>query len=244
MAIFWPTPGFKGRTFELCVLNRWDLISASAVPCCGVDREGSMIVMKSLKDFTWIDFERRLTLKVCSSPRSASIASRIIVHAKAMEAHCEWACSGTTAVQSWNLIGWELVQIQQPYKVGTWSDENLSRYSSSTKLELDRIRTCSDIQLTAHVLLWLWNKVMVIDTGVKVSSLMEFSSCNTKFETSCVRTMSPRKANMFLFVSFCFSMNTHHLHGLSQFSPVKRVSTLSKVYRRLCPCTLVRLSCC
>ena len=24
MAIYWPTPGFKGRTFELCVLTRWD----------------------------------------------------------------------------------------------------------------------------------------------------------------------------------------------------------------------------
>ena len=24
MAIYWPTPGFKGRTFKLCVLNRWD----------------------------------------------------------------------------------------------------------------------------------------------------------------------------------------------------------------------------
>ena len=24
MAIYWPTPGYKGRTFKLCVLNRWD----------------------------------------------------------------------------------------------------------------------------------------------------------------------------------------------------------------------------
>ena len=24
MAISWPTPGFKGRTFKLCVINRWD----------------------------------------------------------------------------------------------------------------------------------------------------------------------------------------------------------------------------
>ena len=24
MAIYWPTPGFKGRIFQLCVLNRWD----------------------------------------------------------------------------------------------------------------------------------------------------------------------------------------------------------------------------
>ena len=27
MAIFLPTPGFKGRTFKLCVLNRWDFYS-------------------------------------------------------------------------------------------------------------------------------------------------------------------------------------------------------------------------
>ena len=24
LAIYWPTPGFKGRTFKLCVLTRWD----------------------------------------------------------------------------------------------------------------------------------------------------------------------------------------------------------------------------
>ena len=35
MAIYWPTPGLKGRTFKLCVLTRWDLISASAAPHCG-----------------------------------------------------------------------------------------------------------------------------------------------------------------------------------------------------------------
>ena len=25
VALYWPTPGFKGRTFKLCVLTRWDL---------------------------------------------------------------------------------------------------------------------------------------------------------------------------------------------------------------------------
>ena len=34
MAIFWPTPGLIGRTFELWVLNTWALISASAAPDC------------------------------------------------------------------------------------------------------------------------------------------------------------------------------------------------------------------
>ena len=24
MALYWPTPGFKGKTFKLCVLTRWD----------------------------------------------------------------------------------------------------------------------------------------------------------------------------------------------------------------------------
>ena len=27
MAIYWPTPGFKGRTFKLCVLTRWNFNS-------------------------------------------------------------------------------------------------------------------------------------------------------------------------------------------------------------------------
>ena len=33
MAIYWPTPGFKGRTFKLC--SHQTLISASAAPHCG-----------------------------------------------------------------------------------------------------------------------------------------------------------------------------------------------------------------
>ena len=35
MAIYWPTQGFKGRTFELCVLTRWDFnfcIRSSPLP--------------------------------------------------------------------------------------------------------------------------------------------------------------------------------------------------------------------
>ena len=43
MAIYWPTPGFKGRTFKLCVLNRWDLISVSPAPHC-----------KETKEWTWL----------------------------------------------------------------------------------------------------------------------------------------------------------------------------------------------
>ena len=35
MAVCRPTPGFKGRTFRLCVLTRWDFNSASAAPHCG-----------------------------------------------------------------------------------------------------------------------------------------------------------------------------------------------------------------
>ena len=45
VAVYWPTRGFKGRTFQLCVLIRWDfnfcvrsgtLISVSAAPHCRV----------------------------------------------------------------------------------------------------------------------------------------------------------------------------------------------------------------
>ena len=35
MAVYRPAFGLKGRTFELWVLNRWALISASAVPHYG-----------------------------------------------------------------------------------------------------------------------------------------------------------------------------------------------------------------
>ena len=39
MAIYGPTSGLKERTFELWVLNRWVLISASALPHCGESRQ-------------------------------------------------------------------------------------------------------------------------------------------------------------------------------------------------------------
>ena len=35
MAIYWPTSGFKVKTYKLCVLNTETLISASAAPHCG-----------------------------------------------------------------------------------------------------------------------------------------------------------------------------------------------------------------
>ena len=34
MATYLPIPGFKGRMCKLCVLTRWNLISASAAPHC------------------------------------------------------------------------------------------------------------------------------------------------------------------------------------------------------------------
>ena len=33
MAIYWPTPGFKGRTFKLYVLTRWDFNYKAAQSC-------------------------------------------------------------------------------------------------------------------------------------------------------------------------------------------------------------------
>ena len=49
MAIYWHIPGFKGRTFKLCVLIRWDLISASAASNFGVQwgRETSNAIKSS-----------------------------------------------------------------------------------------------------------------------------------------------------------------------------------------------------
>ena len=40
MAIYWPTPSFKGRTFKVCVLNRCDFNPASAAPHCGRIKDG------------------------------------------------------------------------------------------------------------------------------------------------------------------------------------------------------------
>ena len=39
MAMYWPTPGFKGRTFKLCVLTRWDFnFCVFSSPLRGLDR--------------------------------------------------------------------------------------------------------------------------------------------------------------------------------------------------------------
>ena len=39
MAIYWPTPGFKGRTFKLCVLTRWDFnFCVRSFPLRGLDK--------------------------------------------------------------------------------------------------------------------------------------------------------------------------------------------------------------
>ena len=41
MAIYWPTPGFKGRTFKLCVLIRWDFnFCVRSSPLRGTGRGG------------------------------------------------------------------------------------------------------------------------------------------------------------------------------------------------------------
>ena len=41
MAIYWPTQGFKGRTFKLCVLTRWDFnFYVRSFPLRGKKKEG------------------------------------------------------------------------------------------------------------------------------------------------------------------------------------------------------------
>ena len=40
--IYWPTPGFKGRTFRLCVLNRWDF---NFCVCSSPLRECTMVLV-------------------------------------------------------------------------------------------------------------------------------------------------------------------------------------------------------
>ena len=41
MALYWPTPGFKGRTFKLCVLIRWDFnFCILSSPLWGLELDG------------------------------------------------------------------------------------------------------------------------------------------------------------------------------------------------------------
>ena len=66
MAIIWPTPGFKGRTLELWVFNRWVLISASAVPHCVIRRSEMLFIGEYL------------TLTLCDKDSSFRLPRQIV----------------------------------------------------------------------------------------------------------------------------------------------------------------------
>ena len=56
MAIYWPTPGFKGRTFKLCVLTRWDRTLNFCVrssPLRGHNTKFGNKMRGSLEDIIW-----------------------------------------------------------------------------------------------------------------------------------------------------------------------------------------------
>ena len=45
MTMYWPTPGFKGRTFTLCVLTRWDFnFCVRSSPLRGAAENGTYIM--------------------------------------------------------------------------------------------------------------------------------------------------------------------------------------------------------
>ena len=49
MAIYWPTPGFKGRTFKLCVFARWDFnFCVSSSPLRGQRRK--VVTLKACRE--------------------------------------------------------------------------------------------------------------------------------------------------------------------------------------------------
>ena len=50
MAIYWPTPGYKGRTFKLCVLTKWDFnFCIRSSPLRGKDSTPGLIIYKLLE---------------------------------------------------------------------------------------------------------------------------------------------------------------------------------------------------
>ena len=74
MAIYWPTPDFKGRTFQLCVLTRWDFnFCVRSSPLRGLgERFFSFIgptVLNSLLVHCTYPLYFRFVLPVCLCPR-------------------------------------------------------------------------------------------------------------------------------------------------------------------------------
>ena len=52
MAIYWPTPGFKGRTFKLCVLTRWDFnFCIRSSPLRGHNHEKEAVSKSSKEEY-------------------------------------------------------------------------------------------------------------------------------------------------------------------------------------------------
>ena len=60
MAILWPTPSFKGRTFKLCVLTRWDFnFSVRSSPL----REPTNVILVSFSCHPRLDACKSLAVK-------------------------------------------------------------------------------------------------------------------------------------------------------------------------------------
>ena len=70
MAVYWPTPGYKGRTFKLCVLTRWDFnFCIRSSPLRGFNTAMSKVQQsvewefgKVVRLWTFLNFEKNLKL--------------------------------------------------------------------------------------------------------------------------------------------------------------------------------------
>ena len=78
MVIYWPTPGFEGRTFKLCVLTRWDFnfcVRSSSLRGKWSNRRGEIKMAVSTM-VIWVYLRSDVTSASCGSLNSQSEASR------------------------------------------------------------------------------------------------------------------------------------------------------------------------
>ena len=80
MAIYWPTPGYKGRTFKLCVLTRWDFNFCIAAPHCGC-------WVRSGHTGVWVSGSG---VRVTAAPKAVRVSNRVRSDQWVTRCWCFW----------------------------------------------------------------------------------------------------------------------------------------------------------
>ena len=135
MAIYWPTPGFKGRTFKLCVLTRWDFnFCVRSSPLRGTKRNDSL-----LPTLTNIDNEKLMMFVRVGSRQSGNSRSDVGRGSSEQEVGFDFkiVAFGLASVSGWN--DWKLESTCWSVSLQLVSNSDCSSRSARTDWTFWRI---------------------------------------------------------------------------------------------------------